>query len=98
MGDFNFPTINWDELSCSGAETSAASSFLDAIQDCFLVQHVTDNTRFRHGQLPSLMDLIFTVDPSAIMWLHIYPRWEVVIMPVFFGSSSALTSHYLLDP
>ena len=66
MGDFNFPTINWDELSCSGGESSVASSFLDAVQDTFLIQHVNDFTRFRHGQQPSLLDLIFTSDPNAI--------------------------------
>ena len=66
MGDFNFPIINWDELSCSGGESSVASSFLDAVQDTFLIQHVTDFTRFRHGQQPSLLDLIFTSDPNAI--------------------------------
>jgi len=66
MGDFNFPSIKWNELSCLNGENSVASSFLDAVQDIFVVQHVTGFIRFRQGQQPSLLDLVFTSDPNAI--------------------------------
>jgi len=35
MEDFNFPSINWN------GDNSVASSFLDAVKDIFLLQHVT---------------------------------------------------------
>ena len=66
MGDFNFPTINWAENYCGGSDSSAAFSFFDSVQDSFLVQHVASNTRHRQGQQPSLLDLIFTLDPNCV--------------------------------
>ena len=66
MGDFNFPAINWVESYCTGSDSSAASLFFDTVQDSFLVQHVTSNTRHRQGQQSSLLDLIFTLDPNSV--------------------------------
>ena len=48
MGDLNFPTINWDELSCSGWESTETSSFR-CCSGYFLNQHVTDFTLYRHA-------------------------------------------------
>ena len=36
------------------------ASFFDVTQDLFLKQHVDFNTRFREGNEPSMLDLIFT--------------------------------------
>ena len=66
MGDFNFPTINWAESYCAGSDSSAASAFIDSVQDSFLVQHVASSTRHRQRQQPSLLDLMFTLDPNSI--------------------------------
>ena len=57
MGDFNFPSIDWSECICLSGESSLAFSFLDAVQDSFLTQHVSNCTRHRDGQQSSLLDL-----------------------------------------
>jgi len=66
MEDFNLPTINWANLVCSGGDNSLASLFLDAVQDSYLVQHVTNCIRHRQGQQSSLLDLVLSSDPNFI--------------------------------
>jgi len=66
MGDFNFPSIDWSECVCLSSENSSAFLFLDAIQDSFLTQHVTQCIRHRHGQQSSLLDLALSSDPNFI--------------------------------
>jgi len=66
MGDFNFPSIDWPQLECTTGDNSAASLFLDAVQDSFLTQHVTICTRHRQGQQSSLLDLVLSSDPNFI--------------------------------
>ena len=56
MGDFNYPHINW----CS------AHSFLMCVQGCFLYQHVTEPTHFRHGQAAKILDLVFTTGEKIV--------------------------------
>jgi len=41
IGDFNYPTIDWDLLNTD----SAGQSFLDLIQNSYLIQHVHTPTR-----------------------------------------------------
>ena len=67
MGDFNFPEIEWSDLSCqltSGIRKTA--DFIACIHDAFLFQHVDEATRFRHGVTPTCDDLIFTNEPNMI--------------------------------
>ena len=66
MGNFNFPTINWAEIYCTGSDSSAAFSFFDTVQESFLVQLVASGTCHIQGQQSSLLDLIFTLDPNSI--------------------------------
>ena len=66
MGDFNYPEINWSSLTVSGSNSTPAATFLDSCEDVYLVQHVQNSTRFRGGQQPSLLDLVFTSTPEAI--------------------------------
>lgn len=40
--------------------------FSDCIDDCFLFQHITEQTRFRHGQNPSVVDLILTNEENSV--------------------------------
>ena len=55
LGDFNFPDIEWDDLS---GKTSS-ESFRIMINDCFLTQIVRQPTR---GS--SILDLVLSNDPS----------------------------------
>ena len=66
LGDFNLPTINWATLSSPDGEQSLSVTFVNACEDAFLTQHVTNPTRHRHGQTSSLLDLVLTSDPDMI--------------------------------
>ena len=67
MGDFNFPTINWEENVCLSSESSLASYFLDDTHYSLFFYHsmlpILHNTA-RSGQQSSLLDLVFTSDPN----------------------------------
>ncbi|KAJ8040768.1 hypothetical protein HOLleu_15164 [Holothuria leucospilota] len=58
MGDFNHPSIDWDNLCANTAD----SAFLDLIQDCFLTQHVNEPTH----KLGNILDLVLTSESHMI--------------------------------
>ena len=60
LGDFNFPSISWEECTTNTAWDSKESRFIEAVRDSFLTQHVTTATRCRGGDCPSLLDLVFS--------------------------------------
>ena len=60
MGDFNFPSIKWEEGIVTGPSVSDAARFFDVAQDLFLYQHVNFSTWYREGCQPSILDLVFT--------------------------------------
>ena len=63
VGDFNLPNINWDTLTCDEAY---GESFLEILDDCGYEQLIDECTRYRHGQNPSLLDLIICSHPDAL--------------------------------
>ena len=60
IGDFNFPEINCETWTINKSETHLAFYFVEGIRDNFLCQHIDSFTRFREGQDPSCLNLIFT--------------------------------------
>jgi hypothetical protein len=60
VGDFNFNDIDWCILRSKGGINSASFNFVETIKDCFLNKHVTEPTRGRGSDKPSLIDLILT--------------------------------------
>ena len=40
--------------------------FLDTVDDLFLFQHITEPTRFRQDEIPSLLDLVFTNEQDMV--------------------------------
>ncbi len=66
MGDFNFKEINWSTNTTSGNETHPATLFRENTRDCFLSQHVTQPTRYRENDTPSLLDLILTNEENMV--------------------------------
>ena len=62
-GDFNFGKIDWENGSPGVGEQA---EFFDACQDGFLYQHVTEFTRARGFDNPSLLDLVLTQNPMEI--------------------------------
>ena len=72
-GDFNYKEINWGTNSTGANENHPASIFLECVRDCYMYQHVTNPTRYREGQEPSILDLIFTNEENAIANVDIGP-------------------------
>ena len=62
MGDFNFPTLNFEGAFTGERDAERIESFRDA----FLVQRVKLPTRRRSGQKPTRDDLIFVNDDGII--------------------------------
>ncbi len=72
-GDFNFTHIDWDSVSARENDIPS-TEFLDAIQDCFLYQHIAQNTRIRGNDQPSMLDLLFTNEENMVSDLrHLAP-------------------------
>ena len=68
-GDFNLNKITWnpdpitpDNLSHDSPEVK----FIECIRDTFFHQHITEPTRYREGNQPTLDDLIFSTDENDV--------------------------------
>ena len=89
MGDFNFPGIDWEGLSINGRENSIPAKFLNVVCDNLLHQNIDFYTRYRQGQVPSLLDLVFTDDDQRIEGMesecplgksdHVVINWEYIV-------------------
>ena len=73
VGDFNYRGIDWRVDTTTGGTNSDEQSFLDAVNDLFLHQHVNEPTRQRTGQRPSLLDLVLTNDEDTVSDVNIGP-------------------------
>ena len=71
-GDFNYRDINWENNTCDESN-EYLSDFINTIHDCFLHQHVTEPTRYRYGEQPSLLDLILSNEEGTIHNLDYQP-------------------------
>lgn len=72
MGDFNYPGLSWEDMHpCSQRANKEEQGFAEAVMDCFLLQHVTNPTRVRVNQTPSLLDLVFTNEEGMILDINI---------------------------
>ena len=63
VGDFNLNKIAWTpdpEPMASLSENSVEYKFIECVRDTFMFQHVTEPTRYREGNRPTLDDLLFT--------------------------------------
>ena len=70
-GDFNYPNIDWENDYVD--EASPIRRFIDTIQSTHLHQHVSQPTRYRHDQEPSLLDLILTNEEGMLQNLSHNP-------------------------
>ena len=66
MGDFNMPEIDYNDYSVAGSDFSFPMRFFDLSQDLFLIQHVSEATKFRGDQTPSKLDYVFTNEENLI--------------------------------
>ena len=66
MGDFNFPNIDWCNHTTNTSDNSLSAQFYFATQDAYMIQHILKPTRHRKGQASSVVDLVFTLDPTMV--------------------------------
>ena len=59
LGDFNYPTIEWNNLHCNSPNRDA-NYLKETILDCYMSQHVNFPTRARGDDTPSCIDWVFT--------------------------------------
>ena len=72
-GDFNIKAIDWKlERYLPGAPPITAA-FLQGVKDNLLFQHVLDSTRFRDGQNPQILDLIFSNEENIVQDIEFLP-------------------------
>ncbi len=62
-GDFNTPGVDWDTWTAHG---ETAHVLVEALRDSYLYQHVTEPTRLRGTDNPSLLDLVLTNEELMI--------------------------------
>ena len=66
VGDFNFRDINWLSWTTPHNVDSMEAKFIEAVQDCYLHQHMEVPTRRRGNDDPSLIDLVFSDDGMQV--------------------------------
>ena len=73
VGDFNLSDIDWDSGLSVAPANHVSHSFLEATRNSFLFQHVDAPTRFRQGNTPHILDLVFTNEEGMISNLTSHP-------------------------
>ena len=68
VGDFNCPDIDWIDLTSTLPQdtVNVQAAVLEAFQDSFLTQHVTECTHFKPHCKPSLIDLVWTNEEGMV--------------------------------
>ena len=72
-GDFNLPQIDWDNEASQAPDTHLSQKFLEIIHGCLIYQHVHLPTRYRLGETPNLLDLIFSNEEGMFHNLEYLP-------------------------
>jgi hypothetical protein len=65
FGDFNMPDVRWP-INGDRLHTPSSQLLVDLLTDSHLHQLVTQPTRYRSNQQPSVLDLVITSDDSSI--------------------------------
>ena len=71
-GDFNYKYIDWQHEHPL-KDHQHLFIFLETIQECFFFQHVTEPTRYRDGDQPNTLDLIFSTEEGTVQNLEYHP-------------------------
>ena len=66
VGDFNCKQVNWEEGTCHGEEYSYSDRLLSWAQENLMKQWIDCETRFRGGDAPARLDLLFTSDCEVV--------------------------------
>ena len=69
-GDFNYPTINWNNWTTPGErEDGQEFLFVECLREMYVYQHVNEPTRGRGSDEPHILDLILT-NEEGHDWKH----------------------------
>jgi len=82
-GDFNYEEISWSDFSGTSSNCHI-EPFLDVVDDLclfysilFYCCYITEPTRFRQEETPSLLDLVFTNEQDMINSIsYLLPLWN----------------------
>ena len=66
VGDFNLKEIDWCNNVCYEGPNHVCQHFLACSQDCLLYQHILKPTRFRAGEIPSVLDVVFSNEEAMV--------------------------------
>ena len=64
--DFNFPNINWHNLSAQGESGDVHYEFQDTCRDCFWWHHMLEPTHGGGTDTPSLLSLVISYAEGII--------------------------------
>lgn len=70
IGDFNFPTIDWEDWTTPHSTGSVVFQFLECLWDNFLYQFIDRPTRHLYLQSSNILDLCLTDKPEIINSIH----------------------------
>ena len=71
-GDFNYKEIDWQNEYAPPSKQHQ-SLFIEALQENFLHQHVSEPTRYREKDTPHLLDLVLSPDESSVTDMEYLP-------------------------
>ena len=72
-GDINMPQIEWTNSFSYAPDGHYTHSFIEALHECGLVQHVMNATRYRQGMRPSALDIILSNEAGLVQNLTYLP-------------------------
>ena len=71
-GDFNYKEINWIH-DYAPPEKDHLTHFIETLHECYMYQHVTEPTRHRKDDTPSLLDLVLTSEEGMAQEIQYLP-------------------------
>ena len=71
IGDFSYPGINWSDWTTQHGELHEEFLFIESLRDNFLIQHISESTRYRECNEPSTIDLLIPNEESDIISITI---------------------------
>ena len=69
-GDFNYKEINWFN-DYAPPEKEHLTHFIESLQECY--QYVTEPTRHRKDETPSLLDFVLTSEEGMVQEIQCLP-------------------------
>ena len=95
------PQIDWMTQSSTRPAAHSCHTFIETIQECFLFQHVLCPTRYRHGETPSTLDLIFSEEEVMVRELEYLPglgNSDPVVLQFTVACSPLAGDHSMVLP